>query len=166
MRQDLTKTQIEQAKTSRKQIPAVMKEWELGSCNFDIGGGKWSHIATEYLAKHGTKNIAIDPYHNEPGDSCKKIFSTAKVEYNSITCLNVLNVIKDKKERKNLYDLINTILEQQNINFKKYPTVFFQIFEKGKSSVQRALPTSAYVKEIQAAFPKWEVQVHGNVVIV
>jgi len=158
----------ESAYTSLNQIPAVFKNYELGSVNLDFGGGKYNK-GTNYLDKHGTTNLVFDPY-NRSEEHNEEVLLDSQVMYNvnSITCLNVLNVITSKKERADVLKNIRMIVKTQ----KNEPVVLFSIYEGNRSGVpgtrttQTNMKTADYIPEIQKVFPEWEVQQQGNVLIV
>ncbi len=121
------------AKTSinSTKMPAIFKKitWSIleTSRNLDWGGGKYD-IASTYLAtKYGIVNHIYDPYnrseeHNE--------YVLTRHQYDSATMSNVLNVIKNAKDRKRTVD---RCLRHLKIGAKLYITVY----EGDKSGVGR-----------------------------
>lgn len=160
----------ESAKTSLNQIASVFKQYEVGPRNLDIGGGKYD-TATKYLKKHGIKNLVFDLYNRTYEHNEKVLTDLTETGVDSITVLNVLNVIKCKNERRELLHFINAICTMVPIKTGKYPVVIFKMYEKngdGKEdgTCQTNMKTEQYIPEIQEAFPDWEVQKFGNVVVV
>jgi len=161
----------ESAYTSLNQVPACFKTFKLGYLNFDIGGGKFD-TGTNYLNKHGTKNITYDPNFDLPPEKESVLLHLSVNEVDSITCNNVLNVIQDANERKEIYKTMKLVLKTQKAMFKNVPVIIFQIYEGDRSgkpstkTVQNNMKTATYIPEIQAAFPGWEVQRQGNFLIV
>ena len=162
----------ESAYTSLNQIPAGFKKFEIGRRNLDVGGGKFN-TATKYLKKHGTINLVLDPYnrsklHNE------RILEMLPFQFiNTITCLNVLNVIQDKGERKETLQVIRDVVDEHlDYTDDCHPVVIFQFFEGTKSgkasktTSQTNMKTVDYIPEIQEMFPEWEVQRWSNFLIV
>lgn len=158
-------TEAEQAGTSRRIIPTVMKQWELGPVNLDWGGGKWPD-ATKYLEKHNVRNRVYDKYWQTAYEAAEVKTWAKYFRVDTITCLNVLNVITDKEERKELYESMREILEHQQRNFTIQPTIIFQIFEKGVTRVQVKKTAEYFIDEIQEAFPEWEAQLISKDIIV
>ena len=156
----------ESAYTSIKQIPAGFKKFQLGKRNMDYGGGKYD-VATNYLKKHGTENLVIDPYNRNKNHNFNVIHDMAITPVQSITLMNVLNVIQSKAERAKVLNTIKVMVDNQDD-----PVVIIQIYEGDKSgkpskkTVQTNMKTADYIPEIQKVFPEWEVQRQGNFLIV
>ena len=159
----------ESAYTSLKQIPAVFKKYELGERNFDFGGGKYDN-GSRYLFKHQTINMVYDPFNRTSEHNNRVLTYMLMGNISSITCLNVLNVIKDKEERKVVLSYIRYVLDQQS--FGKLPVIFFQFYEGNRSGIpskkttQTNMKTVDYIPEIQVVFPEFDIQREGNVLIV
>lgn len=159
------------AYTSVNQVPAVFKKYELGRVNLDIGGGKYD-TGTKYLAEHGTLNLVYDPYNRSQFHNTNVVELVLQTQIDTITCLNVLNVVTSAKERKNLLWNIRKFVYNQKYNFNHYPPVIFSIYEKSgtgradKNLTQNNMKTKDYIPEIQYIFPDWEIQQEGNVIIV
>ena len=52
---------------NKNVYPAVfnrVKDWEEGTVNLDIGGGKYD-TATDYLENFGVENLIYDPYNRD-----------------------------------------------------------------------------------------------------
>ena len=85
--------------------------------------------------------------------------------------MNVLNVIKSKKQRTQLLNDIWTILSSQKYEFNKYPPVYFTCHEKdgtGKADeTQTNMMTEDYIPEIVKNFPDtFEVSLKDKVITV
>ena len=97
--------------TSRNIVPrfftALGHLLSSGSVNLDFGGGKYDTV-TEMLKEKGIRNIVLDPY-SRPKEYLETAKTIGTIKIDSVTCLNVLNVILDKEERiaelKKLYVL-------------------------------------------------------------
>ena len=158
----------ESAYTSRNQIPALMKKGLLKGVNLDYGGGKYDK-ATEYLAKLGVRNYVIDPF-NRSKEHNDKAFDKTILSYqlDSITCLNVLNVITSELERDNLVTHIHSIACQHYLLTDKYPTIYFQVYNgkcsKVNKDVQVCKPMSFYEPMLTKVFHhlKWIAHKEGN----
>lgn len=144
---------ITSAKTSRNQLPAGAKKisWEKGYVNFDFGAGKFNKL-TEYLKGKGVYNLRYDPY-NLPAEHNDKVLKMARVRHiNSLTCFNVLNVVKKKFRTmiiKHCYEILS-----------KGGTAYFQVYQGDKSGIgkrtrdgyQTNMKKSDYIAEIKEIF--------------
>ena len=156
------------AYTSVKILPKAFKMFSFHARNLDYGGGKWDK-ATVYLKNnHNCENLVYDPY-NRTEEHNKEVANRVQTEgVDSITCLNVLNVIKNKNERYNTLYAIK-LLTEVSADIGKLPIVIFQVYEGDKTSnkdIQTCMKTKEYVPEIQAHFPNWSIKRKGNVIIV
>lgn len=153
----------ESAYTSTRQIPALFKLDVLTGTNFDFGGGKYDE-GTNYLKEQGVTNLVYDPFCRDDYHNAQSLATMEREGIDSISCLNVLNVIKDDKERK---EVIQEVLGMANANkysHMKYPDVYFQIYEGDRSGVphtknsQLNRKTKDYLPEIVEVFEEWNVE--------
>ena len=156
------------AYTSVKILPKAFKMFSFHGRNLDFGGGKWDK-ATVYLKNnHNCENLVYDPY-NRTEEHNKEVANRVQTKgVDSITCLNVLNVIKNKDERYNTLYAIK-LLSEVSADIGKLPIVIFQVYEGDKTAnkdIQTCMKTKEYVPEIQAHFPNWSIKRKGNVIIV
>lgn len=156
------------AYTSVKILPKAFKMFSFHGRNLDFGGGKWDK-ATVYLKNnHNCENLVYDPY-NRTEEHNKEVAHILETEgVDSITCLNVLNVIKNKDERYNTLYAIK-LLSEVSADIGKLSIVIFQVYEGDKTAnkdIQTCMKTKEYVPEIQAHFPNWSIKRKGNVIIV
>lgn len=156
------------AYTSVKILPKAFKMFSFHGRNLDFGGGKWDK-ATVYLKNnHNCENLVYDPY-NRTEEHNKEVANRVQTEgVDSITCLNVLNVIKNKNERYNTLYAIK-LLTEVSADIGKLPIVIFQVYEGDKTAnkdIQTCMKTKEYIPEIQAHFPSWSIKRKGNVIIV
>ena len=156
------------AYTSVKILPKAFKMFSFHGRNLDFGGGKWDK-ATVYLKNnHNCENLVYDPY-NRTEEHNKEVANRVQTEgVDSITCLNVLNVIKNKNERYNTLYAIK-LLTEVSADIGKLPIVIFQVYEGDKTAnkdIQTCMKTKEYIPEIQAHFPNWSIKRKGNVIIV
>ena len=156
------------AYTSVKILPKAFKMFSFHGRNLDFGGGKWDK-ATVYLKNnHNCENLVYDPY-NRTEEHNKEVANRVQTEgVDSITCLNVLNVIKNKNERYNTLYAIK-LLTEVSADIGKLPIMIFQVYEGDKTAnkdIQTCMKTKEYVPEIQAHFPDWSIKRKGNVIIV
>ena len=156
------------AYTSVKILPKAFKKFPFRGTNLDFGGGKWDK-ATVYLKNnHNCENLVYDPY-NRTKEHNKEVATRVKTEgVDSITCLNVLNVIKDKDERKmTLFSIYNAVMSSSMVG--KKPLFIFQVYEGDKTAnkdIQTCMKAKEYIPEIQAYFPSWSIKRMGNIIVV
>ena len=159
---------IESANTSRNQIPALMKKGLLHGVNLDYGGGKYEK-ATEYLATQGVKNYVIDPYNRTKAHNMESFNNTILGEQlDSITCLNVLNVLPNEVDRDTVAINIKMFAEQHYLLRGRYPTIYFQVYngkcKKVNEDIQVRKPMSFYEPILTMIFHplKWKAHKQGN----
>ncbi len=130
-----------------------------GGVNLDIGGGKYD-IATRELDKHGVKNLIYDPFNRTPEHNCdvmKAVNAAGGVD--TVTILNVLNVIKEQFNRK-------CVLMMAYESLKPGGTVIILIYEGSKKNANPGVSRSTgndrwqnfqnrtfYFDEIKPIFP-------------
>ena len=154
------------AYTSTRQIPALFKLNVLKGINFDFGGGRYDD-GTNYLKEQGVTNLVFDPY-------CREQLSNAKSMLllddgvDSITCLNVLNVIKDDAERQAVIRQVAGLANYTRNRNLIFPTVYFQIYEGDRSGIphptnsQLNRKTKDYLTEIEDAFDGYSIEIMGS----
>lgn len=76
----------------------ILTEFENIKINLDYGGGKYD-LGTKYLEKYGIQNLIYDKYNKSYEHNLNILTFTELNKPDSVTLLNVLNVIKEKKER-------------------------------------------------------------------
>ena len=161
----LVKQEISSAKTARPgQIPRGFKliKWRPGTVNFDIGGGR-DNEGTEYLKGQGVDSFVYDLYNRDPAHNRKSVERIIEHKVDTVTVMNVLNVIKEPEIRD------NTILQAAK-SLKKGGVAYFQIYEGSKDGVgkvtsagwQNNMKTVDYVGEIQKRFN--DVVRHGQII--
>lgn len=139
--------------TSRNIIPRFFKALgyllSSGTTNLDFGGGKYDTV-TKMLEKNGIKNIVLDPF-SRPYEYLETSRTLGIIKIDSVTCLNVLNVIISKEERiaelKKLFVLclVNSC------------TMYVQVYEGNRSGVasdglcQTNMRLEEYIPEIESA---------------
>ena len=148
------------------KLPAIfsMVNFKPETINLDYGGGKFDN-ATTALEGKGVTNLIYDPYNRSSGHN-KDVIDTVRKNggADTVTCSNVLNVIKEPEARKaaikNIYSLL-----------KNSGTAYFTVYEgtgKGnegptKSGYQLNKKTGDYVEEISSVFPS--VSRRGKLII-
>ena len=148
------------------KLPVIFNKvrFNPGELNLDFGGGKFDN-ATEYLAQQGVESLVYDPYNRSSGHN-KEVIDTVRKNggADTVTCSNVLNVIKEPEARKAVIKNIYSLLKNSG-------TAYFTVYEgtgKGnegptRSGYQLNKKTGDYVEEISAVFPS--VSRHGKLII-
>jgi hypothetical protein len=123
-------------KTSCNRIPSGIKN--LGSryphykVNLDYGGGRYD-TATKYLANIGITNHVYDPYNRTEEHNRAALLH----EFESVTLLNVLNVIADRSERI-------AVIKDAYSKIKDGGVFIIQIYEGKKSGVGAVTKNKTY----------------------
>jgi len=161
--------EFDSAGTSLNQIPALFKmnDFMPGDINLDIGGGKYD-TATEYLKNRtGSTNLVYDPK-NRSSEHNKEVLNIIRENggADSVTCANVLNVIKEPEVR---LAIIRNCYKYLKIGHKAY---FITYEDDGKGNegptskgYQLRKKTSFYKNEIEQVFNKVEIT-KGNKLII
>ena len=155
----LTASQKAKADTSLNQIPALIKKHasDLGSVNLDWGGGKYNKT-TDYLAERGVTNLVYDPYNRDIDHNREIILQAYSTAINTITCANVLNVLKSKAARTKLLKEIYGVVKYQYSKQYRWVTVYFSMYEKNGNGIpdenlpQTNMKTEDYRAEIAKVF--------------
>lgn len=154
---------VNAAYTSTRQIPAFISQWvpERGSVILDFGGGRFDD-ATGFLdATHGCTNLVYDPFNRSEAHNAAVESTTKHTGCDYIICLNVLNVVQNKEERR---EIVSKILEFTSTRTRE---IIFQIYEGDCSGItstntaQMNTKTQVYVPEISEVFNAstgWEVK--------
>ena len=148
------------------KLPAIfsMVNFKPETINLDYGGGKFDN-ATTALEGKGVTNLVYDPYNRSSGHN-KDVIDTVRKNggADTVTCSNVLNVIKEPEARKAVIRNIYSLLKNSG-------TAYFTVYEgtgKGnegptRSGYQLNKKTGDYVEEISSVFPS--VSRHGKLII-
>jgi hypothetical protein len=161
----------ESAYTSTRQIPALFKLNVLHGTNFDFGGGKYDD-GSKYLATQGVTNLVYDPFCRSDNHNGASLQSLEESGVDSITCLNVLNVIKDDEERLSVIKQIAGKAHTNHYRHMKFPTVFFQIYEGDRTGTphpknsQLNRRTADYINEITEVFENCEITKKKNIITI
>lgn len=158
-------------KTSCNRIPCGIKN--LGNryphykVNLDYGGGKYD-TATIYLAAIGITNHVFDPYNRSESHNKSVLLN----EFDSVTVLNVLNVIADRSERVQ-------VIREAYSRLKVGGLFIIQIYEGNRSGVGAVTKSKTYqhnhrmedyFDEIKEAIPSikrfWRVDEKKNLIII
>lgn len=149
----------EKTSINADKLPALFKmvKFSPNTLNLDYGGGKFDNV-TEFLAEQDVANLVYDPY-NRSAEHNKSVL--AKVRSNggadTITCSNVLNVVKEPEVRQSILTNIKKLLKP---NGTVYITVYEGLRDKPegptKSGYQLNRKTEDYLDEIRQVFPDAE----------
>lgn len=145
----------EKTSINADKLPALFKmvKFAPNSLNLDYGGGKFDNV-TEFLAEQDVENLVYDPY-NRSAEHNKSVL--AKVRSNggadTITCSNVLNVVKEPQVRQSILTNIKKLLKPNG-------TVYITVYEGSgnnaegptKSGYQLNRKTENYLEEIRQVF--------------
>ena len=138
-----------------KKLPTTFNqvEWEEGTTNADIGGGKHDN-ATAHLETKGVKNIVIDPFNRSPAHNKDAINQVRGGQTDTATVNNVLNVIKEESGRAK-------VIAQAADAIKQDGTAYFKIYNapgdkagptQGGKSWQNRRAAQTYMPEIEKSF--------------
>jgi len=151
---DLSQQSISSKCTSVHSLPTTFKKvlWAPHSWNLDLGGGQYED-ASIYLQKRFVSNFVYDPFNRSDEHNERIRAYIISSSFDTVTCCNVLNVIKEAKIR-------HTVIEQAYKALKLGGVAYFQIYEgdrsqrQGKTSKGYQLNwwTSSYVSEITKVF--------------
>ena len=114
-------------RTSRKQVPAGrrMIDWQPGTINADIGGGKYDDF-TDWLRERGVINKVYDPYNRSHVHNRVIIRGIANGKADTATVFNVLNVIREA-------DVRQLVIAQAADAIKPDGVAVFQVYDGGSA---------------------------------
>lgn len=137
------------------KLPAIfgLVEFLPDTINLDYGGGRFDN-ATAFLAEKGVTNLVFDPY-NRPYDHNKRVLSEVRENggADTVTCSNVLNVIKERENRLEVIRNIKQLLKLDGV-------AYFTVYEGDKSGnesptvkgYQLNQSTDKYIEDISSIF--------------
>lgn len=136
------------------RTPAIAKlvDWKPGTTNIDLGCGKKPELLIEYLATQGVTGVGIDPYNRTKLQNREARAKVRKAD--TVTISNVLNVIKEKKYRRELLETAKRLV-------KTTGKVYVTVYEGNKTGQGEATSkgwqenraTVDYVAELKKVFP-------------
>lgn len=149
-----------------KKIPVLFSKVQFnpGTVNLDWGGGKFDNV-TEYLADQDVTNYVYDKY-NRTADHNRDVLQAIRQNggADTVTCSNVLNVIKEPEARLAVIKNCRKYLKNGG---KAYFTVYYASGKSegqtGKDQYQLHRKTADYVSEIEQVFNN--VTRKGNLII-
>lgn len=147
----------ENTSINKTKLPAVfsMVKFEPGTVNLDYGGGKFDNVA-DYLTQYDVINLVYDPF-NRTSEHNREVMHTIWEcdGADSITCSNVLNVIKEYDERMR-------VLKNMKNSAKPGAPIYITVYEgdgegegrqTSETSYQLNKKIKEYLAEIQEVFP-------------
>lgn len=126
-----------------------------GTMNLDYGGGRFDNVA-QYLKDYDVLNLVYDPF-NRSKEHNKDVIDFVKKNggADTVTCSNVLNVIKEPENRLSVIKNCDRLV-------KNGGTVYFTVYEgsgsgEGKAddkrkSYQTNMKTADYQEELEKVF--------------
>ena len=129
--------------------------FKQGTVNLDFGGGKFENAA-QYLKDYDVLNLVYDPF-NRSKEHNKDVIDFVKKNggADTVTCSNVLNVIKEPENRLSVIKNCDRLV-------KSGGTVYFTVYEgsgsgEGKAddkrkSYQTNMKTADYQSELEQVF--------------
>ncbi len=97
--------EVGSAGTSLNQVPDSYKfikdsyGWQPHTRNADIGGGRFDAF-TQQLATHQVENVVFDPFNRSAAHNAQAAAKIANGQAYTVTCNNVLNVIREQASRE------------------------------------------------------------------
>ena len=140
--------------TSLHQIAAGFRKIDFapGTVNLDLGGGKFD-AGTRFLAGKNVENLVFDPV-NRDAEHNRQIFETVKNGgVDTVTCNNVLNVIREPEARSN-------VILQAAKALKPGGTAYFTVYEGNGSGVGRQSQKDAWQENRRTADYLDEIRQH------
>ena len=129
--------------------------FKQGSLNLDYGGGRFDNVA-QYLKDYDVLNLVYDPFNRSKAHN-KDVLDFIKKNggADTVTCSNVLNVIKEPENRLSVIKNCDRLVKSDG-------TVYFTVYEgsgsgEGKAndkrkSYQTNMKTEDYQEELEQVF--------------
>lgn len=150
--------EISSAETSinSSKIPTLfhLVDFKDGSLNLDYGGGKFDNVADYLESEYGATNLVYDPY-NRSSEHNKAVLDQVRKNggADTVTCSNVLNVIKEPSARL-------AVIRNCKNYLKNGGTAYFTVYVGDGSGVGKVTSkgyqlnqkTPWYVDEISQVF--------------
>lgn len=149
------KQEISSKNTSVNIVPSTMKviKFKPGTINLDYGGGKYEK-ATEYMKSKGVTNLVFDPFWRKRDYNINVLQTIIKNNgADTVTCNNVLNVIKEPEVRLNVIKNCYKLLKRKGMcYFLTYEGNKSGVGEKTSKGWQENRKTDTYLSEIESVF--------------
>lgn len=129
--------------------------FKQGTTNLDYGGGRFDNVA-QYLKDYDVLNLVYDPFNRSKAHN-KDVLDFIKKNggADTVTCSNVLNVIKEPENRLSVIKNCDRLVKSDG-------TVYFTVYEgsgsgEGKAndkrkSYQTNMKTEDYQEELEQVF--------------
>jgi len=157
------------AKTSinSRKLPAIFSkiDFEEGSINLDIGGGKYDNVANWMKRTYNATNLVYDPY-NRSDEHNSRVINIVREHggADTVTCSNVLNVIKEEEARL-------AVLRNCRKYLKPGGTCYITVYENDRDGVGKVTTSgyqlnrrlADYVDEVSEIFRS--VTIRNNMII-
>lgn len=159
---DVRNQEYKSTRTSINQVPRIFMEiinnnlYNEGDINLDIGGGKYDK-STEYLSRFGVTNYIFDPFNRDNEHNKYVISKTENGQSDSVTVLNVLNVIKEEENQIQILKQAKNAVKKGGVvyifsNYKVYGEVSRPV--KGRDSYQHYdMSLKDYLPMVQEVMP-------------
>ena len=155
---EIADQEISSAETSinSSKIPTLfhLVNFKDGSLNLDYGGGKFDNVADYLESEYGATNLVYDPY-NRSSEHNEAVLDQVRKNggADTVTCSNVLNVIKEPSARL-------AVIRNCKNYLKNGGTAYFTVYVGDSSGVgkitskgyQLNQKTPWYVDEISQVF--------------
>lgn len=146
------------AKTSinSSKLPAIfnMVKFVPDTLNLDYGGGKFDN-AVEALAEQGVTSVVYDPYNRTDAHNSSVIQHVrTNGGADTITCSNVLNVIKEENVRLSVLRNMKSLVKPGGVVYiTVYEGAGDNVGKETSSGYQLNRKTADYVEEVSKVFP-------------
>lgn len=136
------------------QLVAEREGFKPGEFNLDIGGGRFDNFSEKLADEHGTINLIYDPFNRSEKHNEGVLKASSKIPVATVTCSNVLNVIKEDKIREDLIRSAYNVLEPDGV-------AYFTIYEgdrtgegrqTGPDQYQLNRTTKSYIPDLEEVF--------------
>lgn len=143
-----------------KQVPAILNKiirvmdrpegfFAYANDVLDMGGGKYD-LLTDRLREMGIRNWVLDPFNRTEEHNALVVSMLTARPADFAICSNVLNVVRESKERASLIRTMKMLSSPEGLHF-------FTVYEGDKTSKgkktskgwQANRPTGDYIKELR-----------------
>jgi hypothetical protein len=146
------------------RLPALFRRipFAARTRNLDLGGGPYD-VVTAHLAAQNVRNLVFDPFNRNAAHNRVVAASVKASPCHTVTCANVLNVIREPQNRERLIAQAATALRPDG-------TAYFWIYAAaggphatGDDTWQEGRPPKTYLPEISQHFT--HVAVRGQMLV-
>lgn len=157
---NLPSQEISSAKTALlSYMPALFNKVKFasGSMNLDLGAGRTEEPG-KFLRSKSVRNFNYDPYNKSAAENEKTLHMIKSGVFDTVTCSNVLNVIKEAEARAFVIRLAAHALHDRG--FAYFTCWSGDSSEEGRETCngfQLNQPLKFYLDEIRQVFPGAEI---------